>query len=557
MRNFSFKTRMIFLVGLAVLGLAIFAAVSFTTIRAVRISSPLYEQIVLGKDVYADFVPPALSVVAVVGYVASAEEAPDPAKRDFYLDLVRRAHQDFESTYASYEKRLPEGKLRTQMSGAAYSAGQRWFEVFDKEFCPAILHGEKQKAHEIVLQKMNPIYEEQRKASDEIVSLSTEMSGAGENLAASTATFRMTLLTVVGVVLLCAMSLVGFVISASIIKPIQQTVKLLESVAAGDLTHDVEVSGKDELASMATSLNQAIHGMRSALLDIGNGAQTVATSSDELSAISRGTAAGVANVAEKARTVAAAAEESSANTASVAVGMEQSSANLASVATATEEMSATVGDIAANTARARSISEQAGTLSQTVTAHLKKLGDAAQEIAPVTETITNISAQTNLLALNATIEAARAGAAGKGFAVVANEIKELARQTAEATEDIKARIAGVQSSSATAIAHIGQITGVINEVGHIVTSIAGAIEEQATVTRDVAGNIAQASAGVREANDGIAQTADVSRTIAQDIAMINHSVTDIRHGGEQVEAAAGQLSQLADQLKARVAQFRV
>ena len=139
---------------------------------------------------------------------------------------------------------------------------------------------------------------------------------------------------------------------------------------------------------------------------------------------------------------------------------------------------------------------------------MQKLGQAAQEIGQVTETITNISAQTNLLALNATIEAARAGTAGKGFAVVANEIKELARQTAEATEDIKARIAGIQDSTGTAISDIGQITTVIKDVGGIVASIAAAIEEQATVTKDVAGNIAQASTGVRDANQHVNQTAE-------------------------------------------------
>ena len=144
------------------------------------------------------------------------------------------------------------------------------------------------------------------------------------------------------------------------------------------------------------------------------------------------------------------------------------------------------------------------------------------------------------------------GSAGKGFAVVANEIKELARQTAEATEDIKARIAGVQTSSGTAIADIDQITAVIKEVGDIVSGIAAAIEEQATVTKDVAGNIAQASTGVRDANEHIAQTAEVSKTIARDIAGINGAVSDIRHGGEQVQISAVELSKLAEQLKGRV-----
>jgi methyl-accepting chemotaxis protein len=188
---------------------------------------------------------------------------------------------------------------------------------------------------------------------------------------------------------------------------------------------------------------------------------------------------------------------------------------------------------------------------------MQKLGQAAQEIGNVTETITNISAQTNLLALNATIEAARAGTAGKGFAVVANEIKELAKQTAEATKDIKARIAGIQGSTGSAIGDIDQITTVIREVGVIVSSIAAAIEEQATVTKDVAGNIAQASEGVREANERVSQTAEVSKSIARDIAGVNTAVTDIRQGGEQVQAAAAELSKLAEQLGAQVAQFKL
>jgi len=193
----------------------------------------------------------------------------------------------------------------------------------------------------------------------------------------------------------------------------------------------------------------------------------------------------------------------------------------------------------------------------TISEQMQKLGLAAQEIGQVTETITNISAQTNLLALNATIEAARAGAAGKGFAVVANEIKELARQTAEATEDIKTRIAAVQNSTGSAISDIDQITAVIKEVGGIVSSIAAAIEEQAAVTKDVAGNIAQASASVREANSHISETAEVSKSIAKDIAGVNADVADIRRGGEQVQTSAAELTHLAGLLKTQVSQFRM
>jgi len=350
------------------------------------------------------------------------------------------------------------------------------------------------------------------------------------------------------------------VITGSITLAIHDVAGVVERINKGDISVNVPDALRrrgDEIGVLAGAMQTMTESLRKLLSGVAVGIQTLAASATELSAISKQTAAGTASMSDKTHTVAAAAEEASANTLSIASGMEQSSSSLSSVASATEEMSSTVGDISANTSKARVISEQATGQAQAITEHMQKLGIAAQDIGHVTETITNISAQTNLLALNATIEAARAGTAGKGFAVVANEIKELAKQTAEATEDIKKKIAGIQNSTGLAITDIGQITAVIKDVGTIVSSIAAAIEEQAAVTKDVAGNIAQASGGVREANERVSQTAEVSKSIARDIAGVNLAVTDIRQGGEHVQASAVALSKLAEQLGAQVAQFRV
>ena len=349
--------------------------------------------------------------------------------------------------------------------------------------------------------------------------------------------------------------LLGFLITRSIVVPIQGCVGITGRLAQCDFSEEVsEVFRQrgDEMGDLMRAFQAMVSSIRKLLRDVSGGVQTLASSATELSAVSSQTASGVKAMSEKTSTVAAAAEEASANTTSVAAGMEQAATNLGSVASATEEMSATIGEIAANSEKARAISAQASTQAQTVSNLMQQLGQAARDIGKVTETITDISSQTNLLALNATIEAARAGAAGKGFAVVANEIKELARQTATATEDIKAKVAGVQTSAGSAITDIEKISGVINEVGAIVSSIAAAIEEQATVTKDVAGNIAQASAGVKDSNERVAQTATVSKSMAQDIAGISDAVNDLRQGGEQVEISAAGLSKLAEQLKASV-----
>ncbi len=360
-------------------------------------------------------------------------------------------------------------------------------------------------------------------------------------------------------VLICGV-LIAFYVDRSISMPLSRAVAHLEEIAHGDLTATVSSNNlqrQDEIGALARGMESMSDNFRKLLGNISGGVDTLVTSAAQLSTVSAHTASGVASMSEKTTSVAAAAEEASASTMSVASGMEQSSASLTSVASATEEMSATVSDIAANTARARVTSENATSQAVAISAQMQLLGDAAREIGNVTQMITEISAQTNLLALNATIEAARAGAAGKGFAVVATEIKELARQTADATETIKSRIAGVQSSAGSAIANIDQISAVIREVGAIVSSIAAAIEQQAAVTRDVAGNIAQASEGVRDANSHIAQAAEVSKSIAYEIARVNGDVADLRRGGEQVQSSAHELNHLAELLKLQVAQFQM
>ena len=352
----------------------------------------------------------------------------------------------------------------------------------------------------------------------------------------------------------------GFSITRSIVVPVKEFVGFTGLLAKGDFSQEVSEASRqrgDEMGDLARAFHTMVGSTRKLLREVSGGVQTLASSATELSAVSSQTTNAVRTMSEKTSTVAAAAEEASANTNSVAASMEQASTNLASVASATEEMSATVGEIASNSEKARSISEQAMAQAQTISALMQQLGVAAREIGKVTETITDISSQTNLLALNATIEAARAGAAGKGFAVVANEIKELARQTATATEDIKAKIAGVQNSAGSAITDIEKISGVIKEVGAIVSSIAASIEEQAAVTKDVAGNIAQATAGVKDSNERIAQTATVSKDIARDMTGVNSAVADIRQGGEQVAASTAELSKLAEQLKATAGQFKV
>ena len=369
-----------------------------------------------------------------------------------------------------------------------------------------------------------------------------------------------TMTMLVALLALAASAGFGFAFSRSIARPLGAAAAHLDEFARGDLSRDVlpeNLARGDEVGVLAKAMQAMAVSLRGILREVSHGVQVLSASSAELTSSSGHMSEGGRQASDKAHSVAAAAEEMTSNVASVAAGMEQTTTSLTSVASATEQMTATIGEIAGNSEKARRITAEATRQAERISEQMNHLGQAAQEIGKVTETITEISSQTNLLALNATIEAARAGSAGKGFAVVANEIKELAQQTAAATEDIKARIAGVQTSTAGGIAEIEKVSKVIHEVSDIVASIAAAIEEQSTVTRDIARNIGEATTGVRDANRRVTESSQVTQSIAEEIAAVDHATREMADGAQQVLTNAGGLARLAEQLQSTVAKFQV
>jgi methyl-accepting chemotaxis protein len=353
-------------------------------------------------------------------------------------------------------------------------------------------------------------------------------------------------------------TLLGIVVTRSIAKPLTVAVSHLGQVAAGDVSREVPpeyLERRDEIGLLSQAVQTMSVSLRDVLKDITGGTHLLSSSWAELSANSAEMSNGSHQPPASPRRCLR-HRENDRQLMSVASGMEQTSTNLASVASATEQMTATIGEIAGNSEKARRITEEATRQAARISEQMNQLGAAAQDIGKVTETITEISSQTNLLALNATIEAARAGSAGKGFAVVANEIKELAKQTAAATEDIKARISGVQSSTAGGISEIGKVSQVIHEVSDIVSSIAAAIEEQSTVTKDIARNIAVASTGVQDANKRVSETSQATLQIAAEIAGVDQAAGRMA-SSEQVRSGAVDLSKVAEKLQTAVSRFRV
>jgi methyl-accepting chemotaxis protein len=350
-----------------------------------------------------------------------------------------------------------------------------------------------------------------------------------------------------------------FFVNLNVVKPINIIAKNMEDIAIGegDLTRRIDINKKDEIGILVKWFNSFVQRLNNIIVDISKNVEIVTASSQELLSASEQMSEGVKELSGGAGTVAVASEEMSSNMNSVAAASEQASTNISMVADSASQIQSSLGEVALNCERARSVSANASTQVEQASQRVAFLGNAAREISKVTEAITEIAEQTNLLALNATIEAARAGEAGKGFAVVAGEIKSLSGQTARATNDIKKQIAGIQSSTEDTVQDVTKISEVISDVSEIVITIASSIEEQSASSTEVAENIGQASMGIGEINENVAQSSEVSSEIAKDISGVNSVAEEMSKRSAQMNQSARDLSDLSSKLREMVSVFKV
>jgi methyl-accepting chemotaxis protein len=556
----SIRLKLLFAIALCILAFIAFASLAWNTVETTKVTGTHYQSIVDSKDLIADILPPPEYIVETYLVVYQLVDETDPARQKALVERLHALRRDFDERHEFWGKALPAGHLREQFLETSYRPALKFFEVTETQVLPAVERNEREKARAALRVLLLPLYEKHRAAIEEVVNIADGSLKKEETEVTAMVNSRGLILGVLGATVLVAMVLsAGFVnqVTSNIIRRLGRAGVFASAMANGDMSQELEKGPSDEVGRLIAALNEMRSNMRRILGDILRGASTLDSASTGLSKLSSQTAESAKNMLDKASTVAAAAEESSTNTESVATSIGETSRNLESVAAATQQMSHTVGDIASNSARARTISDQASQQSQAIYTTMQQLGQAASDIGKVTDTIRSIAAQTSLLALNATIEAARAGAAGKGFAVVASEVKELSQQAAAATEDIKSKVSSVQTSAGGAIADIQKVGAVVKEVNDIVTSMASAVEEQSSATREVAGNIAQASTAVQEANHRVTETATVSRSIAEDVASVHVSVMEILKGGEQVKSHSEELAALAKQLSTSVGQFKL
>jgi methyl-accepting chemotaxis protein len=316
-----------------------------------------------------------------------------------------------------------------------------------------------------------------------------------------------------------------------------------EKAAGGDLTQDVPVLTDDEVGVMAQGFNKMMEDLRRIAGQIKGMTNTLASSSEEVSATTETLSKGAKDQSRQTEQTAAAITEVSQTVMDVAK-------NAAEASNSSKEMSRIAGEgrkkvedtVTGMHGIAGTVKESAKTVGE--------LGKASKEIGAIINTINDIADQTNLLALNAAIEAARAGESGRGFAVVADEVRKLAERTGKATKEIATMIEKIQDETARSVT--GMQTGIVE----VEKGVALAEEARSALERIVA-----ASAVSTDMIQRIATAAEQQSAATEEMSSNMEGIANITRQTEssidQIRVTVADLSRMAGQLNDSASWFRI
>ncbi|WP_354676177.1 methyl-accepting chemotaxis protein [Pseudomonas syringae] len=337
--------------------------------------------------------------------------------------------------------------------------------------------------------------------------------------------------------------LAAWIITRQITTPLQETLEVVERVAAGDLSRNLNVGRKDELGRLQSTIQRMTLSLRELVGGIRDGVTQIASAAEELSAVTEQTSAGVNSQKVETDQVATAMHEMTATVQEVARNAEE-----ASEAAVAADQQAREGERVVNEAIAQieRLAVAVGNSSQAMGA----LQQESDKIGSVLDVIKSVAQQTNLLALNAAIEAARAGEAGRGFAVVADEVRSLAQRTQKSTEEIEALIVSLQSGTQQATAVMDSSRELSASSVDLTRRAGGSLE-----------NITKTVSAIQSMNQQIAAAAEQQSATAEEI---NRSIINVRDVSEQTSAASEEtaassveLARLGTHLQTLVSRFTI
>ncbi|MDP4144711.1 MAG: methyl-accepting chemotaxis protein [Bacillota bacterium] len=470
--NLKIKSKIFLIISIFVLGFVSFQVYSMHSLSVVKVNGPLYKEIIQGKDVVADILPPPEYIIE--SYLLSFEmiNETDQGYINKYIDESKKLEKDYYDRNKYWKENLPEGEIKKVLTVESYDYAVEFFNIRDKEFIPAIQNGDKQKATELLYGKMKDTYNLHRVKINEVVNMANENNEKIEQKASSDINRTTIVLIAFAAVIITLVVIFSSIISSAIAKPIVQVTNMLKNISEeqGDLTKRLQVTSRDEVGDMASYFNIFI-------TDVHEIVKKVVKESSRLNNLFLVISERITELNGEIEAISIITEELSASTEETAAATEEISAatseirndvNLFSTKAQEGASSAEIISSKATEVNNRAVvsEKSAHDIYANVNERLVEAIEKSQAINRITDTlntVVQISAQTNVLALNASIEAARAGEHGAGFAVVAEQVRKLAQESKNAVLGIQDEVDIIVSSVESLVSSSKEILNFVDD----------------------------------------------------------------------------------------------
>ncbi|MFN7974062.1 MAG: methyl-accepting chemotaxis protein [Acidobacteriota bacterium] len=530
-KNLSLSAKLLMLVAIFVAAFAAFATVAYRTLGRVRVNGPVYREIVQGKDLIADVLPPPEYIIEAHLLTLELRDETDAASIAALVERGNQLRLEFENRHEVWKRDLAPGSLADMMNSAAYRPAAEFFEIRDREYVPAIRAGDREKARQVLAVLLEK-YETHRRAIDEVVKLATTRNGELEKDAEEEVRAGEGHLLWLGGFVIAVVVVIAVVtgrLAGTLASRIGIASAAAGQVAGGDLSVDVphtgdgEESGRllDAIRAMTANLNSLVTRVKQASIEL----MSTAT---ELAATSRQQEATVNGFGSSTSEIAAAVKEISATSSELLATMEGVNAVAAQTAQLAEHGRAGLDGMDATMRGLERATSSIG-------ARLAAIREKTADISGVVTTITKVADQTNLLSVNAAIEAERAGEQGLGFLVLAREIRRLADQTAVATLDIEQMVRHMQSAVSAGVMEMDRFSeevrrgaGSVGEVGGQLGQIISQVQTLSERFDSVNHGMRSQSQGARQIGEAMTQLVDGARQSATSLKDFNNATAHLR-----------------------------
>ncbi len=537
LRNLRLSVKMALLVVMFLAVFLAFAVVMRRTLDHLKVNGPVYAEIVQGKDLIADVLPPPEYIIESYLLVLEMNNttAADEDKRADLIDRSARLEREFEKRHLYWDRVLPEGQQRVNMIEDAYPPAIEFFRIRDDEFIPNMLAGRDNSA---ALKRLSATYETHRKVVDSVVALANQTNALVERNARIDNDNADMVMWILGGGVVAVVLLMGWVmtaIAASLTEKLKQATQVAEKVASGDLTARIDSTGNDEASRLLAAIGEMTGGLHQLVTRVKKASIDLMSTATELAATSKQQEGTVSTFGAATSQIAAAVREISATSQELLTTMD----GVASVAAETSKLAE------GGRSGLSAIDSTMGQLtraSETITAKLAVIREKATDINVVVTTITKVADQTNLLSVNAAIEAEKAGEYGLGFLVLAREIRRLADQTAVSTLDIELIVKEMQAAVSTGVMEMDKFSDEVRQGAASVASIGSQLSE-------IIAQVHALSMRFESVNDGM-------RAQSQGARQINDAMVSLADGARQTSGSLGEFNNATDHLRDAVTELK-